>query len=200
MRDGLRYDYSMIKSKSGFTIVELLIVIVVIGILAAIAIVAYNGVQIRARNTQQISVAKTYVSAFGAYVAANGAYPGTSGQSRYCIGIDVSACTTAPVNTWYRDTILENNLKTLISATPAANPSSPLASSPKMGYIPQTDVTLDGVATPFIIFTVESPGVCSISGLASGTWPNFSSAAPAQGYTFVDTGMRVCMVALNRAS
>jgi prepilin-type N-terminal cleavage/methylation domain-containing protein len=37
------------KQQSGFTIVELLIVIVVIGILAAITIVAYNGVQDRAR-------------------------------------------------------------------------------------------------------------------------------------------------------
>ena len=39
----------MLKTKSGFTIVELLIVIVVIGILAAITIVAYNGIQNRAR-------------------------------------------------------------------------------------------------------------------------------------------------------
>lgn len=38
----------MLKSKSGFTIVELLIVIVVIGILAAIVIAAYNGAQNRA--------------------------------------------------------------------------------------------------------------------------------------------------------
>lgn len=36
------------KKQSGFTIVELLIVIVVIGILAAITIVAYNGIQARA--------------------------------------------------------------------------------------------------------------------------------------------------------
>ena len=40
-----------IKTHSGFTIVELLIVIVVIGILAAISIVAYNGIQNRANDT-----------------------------------------------------------------------------------------------------------------------------------------------------
>lgn len=43
------------KNKPGFTIVELLIVIVVIGILAAIVIVAYNGVQTRARDSQRAS-------------------------------------------------------------------------------------------------------------------------------------------------
>lgn len=39
------------KKQTGFTIVELLIVIVVIGILAAITIVAFNGIQNRANNT-----------------------------------------------------------------------------------------------------------------------------------------------------
>lgn len=39
------------KSRSGFTIVELLIVIVVIAILAAVAVVAYNGIQNRVNDT-----------------------------------------------------------------------------------------------------------------------------------------------------
>lgn len=40
---------------SGFTIVELLIVIVVIAILASISVVAYNGIQARGRDSQRRS-------------------------------------------------------------------------------------------------------------------------------------------------
>lgn len=50
----------MHKTKSGFTIVELLIVVVVIGILAAITIVAYNGIQSRANE----SVVQSDLAAF----------------------------------------------------------------------------------------------------------------------------------------
>jgi len=43
------------SKNNGFTIVELLIVIVVIGILAAITIVSFNGVQQRARDTERFT-------------------------------------------------------------------------------------------------------------------------------------------------
>ncbi|MFZ2836489.1 MAG: prepilin-type N-terminal cleavage/methylation domain-containing protein [Candidatus Saccharimonadales bacterium] len=45
------------KQQAGFTIVELLIVIVIIGILAAITIVAYNGIQARANDSRMRSIA-----------------------------------------------------------------------------------------------------------------------------------------------
>lgn len=63
------------KKDRGFTIVELLIVIVVIAILAAIVIVAYNGVQNRAKTSAAQSTAQTVQQKLEAYNAENGSYP-----------------------------------------------------------------------------------------------------------------------------
>ena len=54
---------AMKKSTTGFTIVELLIVIVVIGILAAITIVAFSGIQQRARDSDRKSDISNLVKA-----------------------------------------------------------------------------------------------------------------------------------------
>lgn len=57
-------SYPFYKKRDGFTIVELLIVTVVIGILAAITIVAYNGIQDRARASALTSGFKSIDKAF----------------------------------------------------------------------------------------------------------------------------------------
>ena len=99
------------KATSGFTIVELLIVIVVIGILAAITIVAYNGVQNRARTTEAQSSAKEVVNKAEVYAAdtGNGVYP-TAAQ--------LKAATTGTA-------VLSTKVNPLINGTtPAAAPAS----------------------------------------------------------------------------
>ena len=58
----------------GFTIVELLIVIVVIAILAAITIVAYNGIQNRAKTSSGQAAANSLVKKFEALNAIKGVY------------------------------------------------------------------------------------------------------------------------------
>lgn len=60
------------RNRQGFTIVELLIVIVVIGILAAITIVAYNGIQNKARATTVVSGIKSVEKAFTLFAADQG--------------------------------------------------------------------------------------------------------------------------------
>jgi prepilin-type N-terminal cleavage/methylation domain-containing protein len=61
--------------QQGFTIVELLIVIVVIGILAAITIVAYNGIQNRGKAAAAQSLANAVVKKAEAYNTIASAYP-----------------------------------------------------------------------------------------------------------------------------
>lgn len=58
-----------------FTIVELLIVIVVIGILAAVTIVAYNGVQQRARASAASSALTQAAKKLAVYLVDNTSYP-----------------------------------------------------------------------------------------------------------------------------
>lgn len=61
----------------GFTIVELLIVIVVIGILAAIVVVAFNGIQNQAKTNAMKSGLSQYSKSIAAYYAKNDRYPTT---------------------------------------------------------------------------------------------------------------------------
>jgi len=66
---------SLTRKEKGFTIVELLIVIVVIGILAALVITTFSGVQRKARNTERETDVKAIHGQVEAYYAQNGRYP-----------------------------------------------------------------------------------------------------------------------------
>lgn len=83
----------------GFTVVELLIVIVVIGILAAIAIVAYNGIQDRAHSVATASNINMYAKGLELYKIENSSYPTpNTWENRHdsiCIGLPPSSGNTS---------------------------------------------------------------------------------------------------------
>jgi prepilin-type N-terminal cleavage/methylation domain-containing protein len=106
----------MNRNQNGFTIVELLIVIVVIGILAAITIVAYNGIQQRARNAQVIAGAETYYKGLLQYAAVNSTYPTNAG----CLGANYpgNQCWQGDSGTYLVNATLDTNLASFMSTKP----------------------------------------------------------------------------------
>lgn len=65
----------------GFTIVELLIVIVVIGILAALVLNTFNGVQRRSRDSQRRTDVNAIATNLELYYGDNGGYPLTASMT-----------------------------------------------------------------------------------------------------------------------
>ena len=141
----------------GFTIVELLIVIVVIAILATITIVAYNGMQQRARNQATVSTVAGYVKALSLYAAQYGAYPGGATDN-------VLACFDGTTTCWggvnaAKSTTLNTELKKVVGSVPAL-PLSVFNYTTGTGY--------------YIVFTLVDLSDCPVIG---GTTPGYSSVS-----------------------
>ena len=66
---------SLKQRQSGFTIVELLIVIVIIGILATLVIVTFSGVQQKARDSERKTDINAIAGQLEAVYAQTGVYP-----------------------------------------------------------------------------------------------------------------------------
>lgn len=102
--------------QKGFTIVELLIVIVVIAILAAISIVAFTGIQQRGRDSERASDASNLVKALTAYTADGNDWPADAATATTALNgyssvnipttvtakLNAAAPTAANANTRYR--------------------------------------------------------------------------------------------------
>ena len=63
------------KSQKGFTLIELMIVIAIIGILAAIAIPQFSAYRVKAYNSAALSDLRNCRTSMEAYFADNQAYP-----------------------------------------------------------------------------------------------------------------------------
>lgn len=194
-------------SRTGFTIVELLIVIVVIGILAAITIVAFTGIQQRARNTQTISAANAYLKAFAQYKTLNSVYPPSGGLNYNCLGENNPGdqCwrregTAGTTDGMFENATVHTALRTVMGSLPDASTS---LSNGRNGIMyvnhPSSAVTLDGVVHgTYLMYVLDGAGAkCTAGTPLSGNWATFTSAVPSTGYTVNLSSVGVeCWVAL----
>lgn len=103
------------RGQQGFTIIEIIITIIVIGILTAISVVAYGNIQRQSRDSERRSDVVQLKIAMDKYYAANSQFPAA------CTA-DGSAC---PVN----------NLATALKPYLSEIPQDPSGSSNQYSYV-----------------------------------------------------------------
>ena len=183
------------NSRGGFTIVELLIVIVVVAVLATITIVVYKGIQNRANAGATEAVANQYKKGLIQYATLNGAYP--NGNSGFCLG-EVSDYPSGCFSGFTTTSALATKLKTTLSSLPAVDSSchTMYVSSCRrnLTLVYQGTATLDGNPHPFyMIYFTEGSQNCKLAGNIGGTWLNYSSTPNATGYLERDNTTKVTM-------
>lgn len=196
----------------GFTIVELLIVIVVIAILAAITIVAYNGVQVRARNSARLQAADTIYKQLELYTVQTSSFYGSpiacipteanydagNGGLPDCYASDAPRSEVAAVNS---NLAAAGFTKFSYPNTPITDTSGVVYRGIHIAYFSNMNQGMNGVLRPFIlIFFLEGqnqdcgPNSVTQDGSKVSTDP-LNSIIPARNYTS-DANMTWCFLSL----
>lgn len=204
------------RSSPGFTLVELLIVIVVVGVLAAITVVAFNGVSARSRNVRTIAVVQSYRKAIVAYRTLNNTYPPVN-AGRACLGAgysdangDGSGDCGETANLASEDASFFNALKVIIANQPTVNSARvnmPYQTSTFTGaaIYNWSGFKVDNISNPYyLMYVLEGDRTdCQASGvvmpwedasLGKYGWPEMKTTS--QKFSWSDNKTTACVIPL----
>lgn len=183
--------------EKGFTIVELLIVIVVIAILAAITVVAYNGLTLRAENTKTIAAVDQYAKALQLYKVNTGDYPLAGGGFQFgCIAETGGVCgmiagaagaECAGIGASGVNTTLNTAIKTVIPAIPKTSTQTMLCDSKTVSgalYVMYGNAFGGDNRNGYILYYLKGNQQC--------TTPAGSKLADSNGRVYYSSGTTAC--------
>ena len=180
------------SSTPGFTIVELLIVIVIIGILAAVTIVAYNGVQQKAISASLVSDLNSAANQLKLYQVENTVFPTSNDCSGGAKPLPPNIClSSSPGNSYaYSANNAAQPQTFALTATNGSNAYSvtdstaPAVSSVAVSTCPSGFITVPGSATygtadfcTMKYAASQSSSTVPISLAANTPWVNITQTA-----------------------